>query len=121
MATVHVYGDSVEITFSGWERLFTWRRSYTFPLTLVSEVDVAGHPTGAVHGARSGLYMPGVVKIGRWGLFRRPRTLVSARRSVPALKVVLTEPHDGFQAVLVSMPDAEAAAERILWAVATLP
>lgn len=113
MATVRLIGRSVTIDLAWWERLFTGRRRLVVPLDQLAAVDVVEHPTRwtATPGGRSGLVVGGVVKVGRWGLGTSQRTLVAARRRVPAIRLTLTPEfadEAGYDAALISTRDATA-------------
>ncbi|ADB35223.1 hypothetical protein Kfla_6220 [Kribbella flavida DSM 17836] len=112
MATVRVHDRTVIIQLAWWERLFAAGRSrFVVPADLIATVGVVDQPTRwtATPGARSGLVVTGVLKVGRWGIGTGVRHFVSVRRDRPALRLTTTaEGADliGYHVLLVSTPEA---------------
>lgn len=108
MAAMTVTGDSVDIRFAGWERIWTGRERVVIPLAAVREATTVDNPLRLAHGARRGCAVSGFLKIGVWGLFGGPRQLVAARRGEPGLHLVLDRAAAGdeFDEVLLSGPAA---------------
>lgn len=106
MATVTVVGDRVEVRFTGWERLWTGRRQLTVPLGAVRQADLVDEPLRLARGARRGITVSGLLKIGVWGLFGGTRQLVAARSGEPGLHLVLDRAAGGgeFDEIVVSGP-----------------
>ncbi|MGC4937796.1 hypothetical protein [Kribbella sp. DT2] len=120
MATVRANDTTVTVGLSWWERLFAaGRPRLVIPLDAIATIGVVEQPTRwtATPGARSGIVITGVLKVGRWGLGTGVRHFVSVRRNRPAVRLMLTpEGADvtGYDVVLVSTPDAEAIARDLL-------
>lgn len=113
MATVAVEGRDVVVRLSRWERPFAGGRSeLIIPLAAVRAAEWVERPTrwSATPGARAGLLVTGVLKLGRWGLGTGTHRFVSVRRWVPALRVTVDDAQVGrlgYGEILVSAPDAE--------------
>ena len=110
MATARRHDAGVVVEFRGWERLFTGRAVLEIPVAAIREAGCVERPLRATRGARAGLVVSGFRKIGRWGIGVGLRQLVSVRRGVPALRLVLDRNATGYDEVLVSVPDAAALA-----------
>lgn len=106
MATVERHEDRLTVRFGRWEPLFTGRGRVDVPIGALREAECVEEPRRATRGGRSGLLVTGLVKIGRWGVGVGLRQLVSVRRGVPALRLVLDRNATGYDEVLVSVPDA---------------
>ncbi|MFB4308987.1 hypothetical protein [Actinomadura sp. GTD37] len=115
MAEVTIAGNSVDIDFDAWERLWTRRARVTVPLAAITRATCVDVPLRAARGSRRGLAVSGFAKIGVWGLVRGPRLLVSARRGRPGLHLTLDRAISGdeFDGIVLSHPDATRLAERI--------
>ncbi|MFF3227196.1 hypothetical protein ACFYV7_30670 [Nocardia suismassiliense] len=113
MAAVYVDRDAVRIELRWWERIFAaQRKRLVIPLSGILDARHVDRPTrhSATPGARSGLVVTGVVKIGRWGIGTRTALFVSVRRSVPALRLTVDKPTAeqlGYDAILVSTPQVD--------------
>ena len=106
MATVTVTGDFVDVRFTRWERLWTGRERLAVPVSAVRGVSLVDEPLRLARGARRGIAVSGLLKIGVWGLFGGPRKLVAARRGEPGLHLVLDRPAAGgeFDEIVLSDP-----------------
>ncbi|MEV0647634.1 hypothetical protein AB0I28_20435 [Phytomonospora sp. NPDC050363] len=100
MATVTHTPTTVRIAFGPFERLFTGRATHTIPVEAIREASAIPDAVGHLRGARRGLEVTGLVKVGVWGVFGRRRTLAAAYRGVPGLRLVLDG--DEFAEVVVS-------------------
>ena len=114
MARVVVDGSDVLVELAWWERPFAGGRS-TLAVSrgALRSVEKVDRPTrwSATPGARAGLLVTGVVKLGRWGIGTSTRRFVSVRRWVPALRLAVDEREAhriGYGEILVSCPDADA-------------
>lgn len=106
MATIHVSGESLDVRFTGSEKVLGLVRDRSFPLSAITAVETISDAMGAVRGLRApGLGLPGR-KVGTWR--GRGKTLVAARRGEPAVLVSLQGP--GYERLVISTPDAEAVA-----------
>lgn len=110
MARIEERSGAVVVRFEKWEPLFTRRTRLAVPSGAIRAVDVVENGLRATRGARVGLLVTGLRKIGRWGLGVGLRQLVSVRRGQPALRLVLDREITGYDEVLVSLPDAAAVA-----------
>lgn len=106
MATITRRDDGVVVRFEGWEPLFTRRARLEIPRDAIREAAVVLRPLRGTSGARVGLTVTGLRKIGRWGLGVGRRQLVSVRRGEPAVRLVLDREVTGYDEVLVSVTDA---------------
>ncbi|MEV6927509.1 hypothetical protein AB0M46_23820 [Dactylosporangium sp. NPDC051485] len=115
MATVTVTGRMVDIQFTGWERFWTRRERVTMPVAAVRHGSLVADPLRLARGARRGIAVSGVLKIGVWGLFGGPRQLVAAHRGEPGLHLVLDRALAGgeFDEVVLSSPAASGIADTI--------
>ncbi|MEU5988148.1 hypothetical protein ABZ806_04130 [Spirillospora sp. NPDC047418] len=115
MAEVTITGNSVDIEFDAWERLWTRRARVAVPLAAITRAARVDAPLRAARGSRRGLAVSGFAKIGVWGLVRGPRLLVSARRARPGLRLTLDRAISGdeFDGIVLSHPDAARLADRI--------
>ncbi|MFC4561096.1 hypothetical protein ACFO4E_04415 [Nocardiopsis mangrovi] len=115
MALMKVSDTELAIEFSGGERTWTRRASLTVPLSAVRRAARVGDPLRAARGARKGLHVSGVAKVGVWGLFRGPRQLVAAYRGQPGLHIELDRAAAGgeFDELVLSLADAEQLARRV--------
>ena len=106
MASVTVTDDMVDIRFTGWERLWIGHERLAIPIAAVRDVSFVAEPLRLAHGARRGIAVSGFLKIGVWGVFGRPRQLVSARRGEPGLHLILDRASAGgeFDEVVLSDP-----------------
>lgn len=109
MASVWVVGDEVRVEFTGWERLAVRRDDLVVPLSSVRKAECVGKPLAQTRGGRVGVLVSGVLKAGVWGIGTGARQLVSVRRKVPALRVVLDRGrYDGrFDELLISTANAD--------------
>ncbi|CAM4320570.1 hypothetical protein NONI108955_20630 [Nocardia ninae] len=113
MAAVYVDQEAVRIELGWWERLFAGQRKrLVVPVASIVEAERVDRPTkfSATPGARSGLVVTGVVKVGRWGIGTGTSLFVSVRRSVPALRLAIDKPTAeqlGFDVILVSTPEVD--------------
>ncbi|MCG5218377.1 hypothetical protein [Streptosporangium sp. KLBMP 9127] len=110
MAAVIIDRGMLVVRFEGWERLFARRGDVQVPMRAVREADLVERPLRAVRGARSGISVSGVLKVGVWGLGVGIRQLVSARHDVPGLRVEVDRAVSGlpFDELIISTPDAAA-------------
>ncbi|MEN3612728.1 hypothetical protein AAH979_24635 [Plantactinospora sp. ZYX-F-223] len=108
MATMRISGDAVAFEFTGLDRLWLGRRALTVPLRSVRRVAYVERSLRLAAGARRGLVVTGIAKIGVWGLFGGPRQLVYARRGMPGLHLRLDRSTvDGaLDEVVFATPDA---------------
>ena len=108
MATLHVTAESLTVRLTRAEKLAGLLRDVEVPRSAVRSVKVEADALRAVRGLRApGLGLPGR-KIGTWR-HRGERTLVSVRRSQPAVRIRL----DGqrYDTLLVGTDDAATLAE----------
>lgn len=120
MASVTVTDDFVDVRFIGWERRWIGRGRLAIPVAGVRHASVVAEPLRLAHGARRGIAVSGVLKIGVWGLFGGPRQLLAARRGEPGLRIVLDRSAVGgeFDELVLSDPDAPRVADAITGAMA---
>ena len=111
MARIEERDTGVVVRFEGWEPLFTRRTQLEVPFGAIREAEVVENALRATRGARVGLLVTGVRKIGRWGIGVGLRQLVSVRRGQPALRLRLDREATGYDEVLVSLADAATVAE----------
>ena len=110
MATVHFADKAVRVELQRWERLFAGGRArFVIPFDAIEIAERVDRPTkfAATPGGRAGMYITGVVKVGRWGIGTGRRIFVSARRRVPALHLVVTKEFAdqfGYGELLISTP-----------------
>ncbi|SCF11750.1 hypothetical protein GA0074695_3590 [Micromonospora viridifaciens] len=122
MATTTLTSDSIDIRFTARERMWTRQQQLTVPLTAVRRVTSVAEPLRLARGARRGLTVSGIVKIGVWGLFGGPRQLVSARAGQPGLHLVVQpDAAGGYDEIVLSDPDAPALAAAIQHAAGSRP
>ncbi|WP_239312196.1 ABC transporter ATP-binding protein [Plantactinospora mayteni] len=105
---MRISSDTVAFEFEGLERLWLGRQALTVPLRSIRRVAYVERPLRLASGARRGLVVSGVAKIGVWGVFGGPRQLVYARRGLPGLHLRLDRSMvDGaFDEVVFATPDA---------------
>jgi hypothetical protein len=107
MATTAVRDDRLVVRFSWWERLFVRRAREEVPVAATRQVEVLDHWSYQPLGARAGLIVSGLLKVGTW---RSPSTarLVCMKRGLPTLRVVVDRQQSGghFDELLVSTRDA---------------
>jgi hypothetical protein len=100
---------TVTIELEWWERPFLgWRPRIEVPVAAVDAVERVGWPVTA--GGRSALLISGYLKVGRWGIGTGRRQLVSARRGVPTLRVLIDRSAAGglgWDELLIGTPDAD--------------
>ncbi|MEU9508752.1 hypothetical protein AB0D32_21035 [Micromonospora sp. NPDC048170] len=113
MATITLTPGQLHIRFTAGERMWTRQQHLTVPLTAVREATAVAEPLRLARGARSGLTISGFVKIGVWGVFGRPRQLVSARAGQPGLHLTVDRTATGFDEILLSDPAAPAIVDAI--------
>ncbi|WP_020672483.1 hypothetical protein [Amycolatopsis nigrescens] len=112
MATVQVDSVAVRIELAWWERLFAGGRTrIVVPIERVLAADRVERPTrhSVTPGARAGMVVTGVLKVGRWGLGSRTKRFVSVRRWVPAVRLGLDSSAAaelGYDELVVSTRDA---------------
>lgn len=121
MASVRVVGDELRVEFTGWERLAVRREELVVPLSAVRKAERVGKPLAHTRGGRVGVLISGVLKTGVWGIGTGICQLVSVRRDVPALRVVLDRGGYGgrFDELLISTANAGELAGAIAARVAT--
>src|SRR4051812_39165137 len=111
MAAITVENDELLLTLSTREKVAGLHGDIRVPIASVHAVGVERDALAAVRGMRApGLALPGRTKIGTWRR-RASRAFVVARRDVPAVRVSLRGA--GYDELLVSTEDAQAAADRI--------
>ncbi|PXY24792.1 MULTISPECIES: hypothetical protein [Prauserella] len=93
MATTAIRDSRLVIRFSWWERLLVRRATYETPLAAVTEIEVRDRWSPVI-GARAGLIVTGLLKVGTW---RSPGAvrLVCMKRGLPTLRVVLDRGRSG--------------------------
>ncbi|AVT31596.1 hypothetical protein C6361_21320 [Plantactinospora sp. BC1] len=108
MATMRISGDALAFEFEGLERLWLGRRALTVPLRSVRQVAYVERPLRLASGARRGLVVTGIAKMGVWGIFGGPRQLVYARHGMPGLHLRLDRSMvpGAFDEVVFATPDA---------------
>lgn len=90
MAEVTVDGREVRVRLAGYERPFAGgRRVLAVPRGEIESVDRVDRPTAwaVTPGARAGIHVTGVLKLGRWGIGTPVHRFVSAWRHRPALRL----------------------------------
>ena len=113
MGTIQVDEHAVTVTLNSVEKLFCGGRSrLVVPLAEVRAAERVDRPTRAsVTGiGRAGLHMTGVLKLGRWGIGTPTSRFVSARRWVPAVRLVVTDGFReqlGYHEIVISTPDVD--------------
>ena len=120
MAAVTVTGDVVDVRFTAGERFWIRRARLAIPVAAVRHASLVAQPLRRAHGARRGITVSGLIKVGVWGLFGGPRQLVAARRGEPGLHLVLDRAATGgeFDEVILSGAAAARAADAITRAMA---
>ncbi|MEU9763799.1 hypothetical protein [Streptomyces sp. NPDC047985] len=108
MALMKISGTELVVEFSGRERTWLRRGTLAVPLAAVRQVVPVDNPLREAHGARKGLHVSGVAKIGTWGLMLGPRQLVAAYRGKPGLRVQLDRAASGeeYDELVLSLDDA---------------
>ena len=113
MATVTVSGSEVEVHLTAWERPFAGGRSVlAVRRDAVVAADRVEQPTrwAITPGARAGVHVTGVLKVGRWGVGTPVHRFVSAWRHRPALRLRVSDAEAqrlGYGEIVVSCPDPE--------------
>ncbi|UGS27299.1 hypothetical protein [Microbacterium resistens] len=113
MTEVEYTGRAVRVLFPGWESAMAGRASFTASNDVVRDAAAAPGWTSEILGMRSGLVVSGFRKLG---VFTHPsgvRRLVSMKRGLPLLRILLDRAETGFDELLVSTPDADALARSI--------
>ena len=111
MASIQLSGDELVVRLTAPEKLSALHGDVRVPARAIKTVAVERRPLDAVRGLRApGLSIPRRTKIGTWRRFRH-RDFVVARRGMPAVRVRLAGAP--FDDLLISTPDAEAAAAAI--------
>lgn len=111
MATVTVSGSEVRVHLTAWERPFAGGRSVlAVPRDAVVAADRVEQPTrwAVTPGARAGVQITGVLKLGRWGIGTPVHRFVSAWRHRPALRLRVSDAEAqrlGYGEIVVSCPD----------------
>jgi hypothetical protein len=120
MATVTVTDGFVDVSFTAWERLWVRRERLTIPAAGIRQASAVAEPLRLARGARRGIVVSGLLKIGVWGIFGGPRQLVVARRGEPGLQLVLDRSVTGgdLDQVLLSVPDGAGIAAAVTRATA---
>ncbi|MEU3656235.1 hypothetical protein ACF1BP_18940 [Streptomyces sp. NPDC014735] len=108
MALMKISGTELVVEFSGREQTWLRRGTLSVPLAAVRRVVPVDNPLREAHGARKGLQVSGVAKIGTWGLMLGPRQLVAAYRGKPGLRVQLDRAASGeqYDELVLSLDDA---------------
>jgi hypothetical protein len=111
MTTVQLTPTTLTVRFTLAEKIAGLLRDVEVPRAAVQSAEVVPEPLSAMRGLRApGLGLPGLRKVGTW---RRPgeRTLVSARKGQPALRVRL----DGsrYDTLVLGVDDAAALARSL--------
>jgi len=112
MTQVRIDHGSLGIEFIGWERLMVRRHLFVVPVTAITRVEVLDGWTSETLGARVGLVVSGLIKVGTFVHPSGVRRLVSMRQGLPLLRVTLSDRGvgNGFDELLVSTGDAPALA-----------
>jgi hypothetical protein len=115
MTSITVTDGTIDLRFSRWERLWLGRARLSVPVAAVRHVAVVDHPLRLARGARRGLVVSGLIKIGSWGLFGGTRRLVVAYRGRTGLHLILDREASGdeFDELVLSDPAAAAVAETV--------
>jgi hypothetical protein len=95
------------VTFGKWERIFTRHTELRLPMSALSQVKYVRQPLREVLGTRSGLLVTGLLKVGVWS----GKRVVSVRRGVPALRLVLANRTPCTEVVVSTPRAAELAVE----------
>jgi hypothetical protein len=104
MATLERSGPALRIRFTRAEKLAGLVRDVDVPVKAVRSAEVVADPLTALRGLRApGLGLPGLRAIGTWRS-RGTRTLVSVRRSQPAVRIELTGQR--YDSLLIGADDA---------------
>lgn len=112
MAELRMAADAaLNVALTPLEKLAALHGDLRLPLSAVTEVDVIDQPLDEVRGIRApGLHIPGRFKIGTWR-GRGRRIFAVARAGQAAVRIELAGA--GYDAVIVSLPDAAAVADRL--------
>jgi hypothetical protein len=107
MAEVALRGDEIVVTFARWESVFTKRKQLRLPMSALSQVKYVRRPLREVRGTWSGLLVTGLLKVGVWS----DEHVVSVRRGVPALRLVVADRTPCAEVVVSTPKAAELAVE----------
>lgn len=113
MATVTVDAAEVQVHLTAWERPFAGGRSVlAVQRDAIVAADRVEQPTrwAITPGARAGVQVTGVLKLGRWGIGTPVRRFVSAWRHRPALRLRVSGAEAlrlGYDEIVVSCPAPE--------------
>ena len=114
MAAVAVRSDRLIVQFCWWERLIVRRATEEVPVAAIGHAEVLVRWSYRPLGARAGLIVTGLLKIGTW---RSPGTsrLVCVKRGLPTLRVTVDRTRSGghFDELLISARGAQAAADTL--------
>lgn len=111
MPTIRIDTDTLTVQLSRAEQVAALRRDIRVPLSSITRVTVVEDGLAAARGLRApGLAIPRRTKIGTWR-GRGHRQFICARRGVPAVRVQLSGAGD--DELILSVPDAEAQAQRL--------
>jgi len=111
MATITVTPTHLNITLTIAEKVAGLVRDQAIPRSSISSVEVVDDGYAATTGTRApGLGIPRKRKIGTWRA-NGAKSLVSVRRSEPAIRVQLTGQR--YDTLLIGSPDARAVAADI--------
>lgn len=109
--TIDTDTDTLTVHLSRAEQVAGLRRGIRVPLSSVTGAAVVEDALAAARGMRApGLAIPHRTKIGTWR-GRGHRQFICARRGVPAVRIRLTGAGD--DELVLSVPDAEAQAQRL--------
>lgn len=115
MPTIVLDSATLTVRLTSVEKISALRGDIRVPLAAITRVSVEHDALAAARGLRApGLAIPNRTKIGTWR-GRRHRQFVSARRGIPALRIRVAGAGD--DELVLSLPDAEAAARRLAAAV----
>ena len=109
MTQIHIGSTEVTITFTRLEKILGLVRDLTLPRDAVRSAHLV-ESWREVRGLRIGLGVPRYRLVGRWVL-RGPRQLVSLKRGVPAVRLVLEG--SSYGEALLSVPDADDVVRRL--------
>ncbi|CAM3448598.1 hypothetical protein [Stackebrandtia soli] len=107
MAALTITTDSIVVTPGSKERVFGLTGPVTIPLTAVRSAEAVDAPIAETRGGRYGAHVPGLAKVGTWGLGKGVRQLVFAYQDRPGIHIRLNrELSENFDEIIVSTPNA---------------
>jgi len=103
MTTLTVNGTWLDVRLRWWEQIGAFHRSFSVPLSSVTDVDITDRPFSKLRGMRlPGTGFPTLVALGTWR-GRGMHDFVAIYRNRPA--VVIDLARDEFERLLISVRD----------------